>query len=442
MAVISRSPGKASIKEAYVYTTLGNKRVDITKYAMHIDVYEDIYAPFVYCDIVLIDYNQFAAEFPLAGEEYFVFTWQSEGGKLCRYHFLLYKNDTGGYTPTQSAKGYVLRGVTLERAFDSGKTVSRSFTGSYSDIAAAIFDTYIASDAGGLGVEYEPSRSIGRFVAPQWSPLKCIDYCRKRAVSRGEARSPFVFFRNTDGYRFMSLNGLFNTEMSKPSAQVVHRYSAKTTSAMFDEKQEPGVVADIIAFDIVSYYDTVAKIDMGTYNTHGYSFDLTTKSFVLRQQFNMSDTANKFQFGGGNSGVHNRLEFMQNFDNTRCVALYVPTDVGLELASDDTKTQKDLYPDYMAEMAAYTGMVGEYNVQYTIYGDSNVSAGQVMTINVPTASDVGRDEKSARKADMLFSGSFLLARVKHSFEFNEQVDYSIRISGINGSRSVKTESLQ
>lgn len=425
--------GKGIISEAYIYNTISGKKVPILNYLLNIDIYEDIYTPYVYCDMVFADYDSVANIFPLAGEEYFVFAFQSLGGKVSKYHFMLYNKENVAATGTNSATAYVLRGVTLERAFDSGKTVSTAFKGTCSSIAGQIFDRFIAVDTGGLSLNYEPSRSVEHYIPPQISPLAAIEEMRKRAVSISEARSPFLFFRSSNGFYFMSMNGLFNVAAAEPSAKITHRYVSSNPGAEFDEETQLRTNADIVSFEINTLYNTLEKIDNGGYNAHSYSFDLTTKWFGARQFFNMTDAVGKFQLGG--SGVHNRASFMENFNNTRCVAYYHPTDLAREFMG----TTKDMYPEFMAEMTAYSNMVSEYNVNFTIYGDSNVTCGQVMKVLVPKSRDTSDNGGKTHEASDLYSGSFLLDSVRHSITIGENVDYFTVVSGINGARDVSIE---
>lgn len=425
--------GKGVISEAYIYNTNSGKQVPILNYLLNIDIYEDIYTPYVYCDLVIADYDSIATLFPLAGEEYFVFSWQSMNGKLCKYHFMLYNKENAAATATNAATGYVLRGVTLERAFDNGKTVSTAFTGTCSTIASQVFDRYIAQYTDGVKLNYEPSRSVEHYIPPQISPLKTIEQLRQRAVSVSEARSPFLFFRNSEGFYFMSMNGLFNVAAQAPGAQITHRYVNTNPGAEFDDEGQSRTSADIIEFEINTLYNTLEKIDNGGYNAHSYSFDLTTKWFGARQFFNAVDASGKFQLGG--QGIHNRASFMENFNNTRCVAYYHPTDLAREFMG----TTKDMYPEYMAEMNAYANMVSEYNVNYTIYGDSNVTAGQVMKILVPKSRDAKGSDSKVHEISKLYSGSFLLDSVRHSLTIGENVDYFTIISGVNGARDTQIE---
>lgn len=425
---VENTRGKAIIKNAYVYSNTDKTHVPIIDYIKTINIFEDIYTPFVYCEILIIDPDGLALKWPLSGEEFLVFSFQSPEGKIVNYHFLLYKNTTGGMTASASLKGYVLHGVTLERAFDSGMTVDASYVGTYAHIAGQIFDDYVKKFADGFEFNFEPSKSVYTYTPQQMSPLAAILYCRNRAISTSAAKTPFLFFRNSEGYTFMSMNGLFNKSASEPLAQITHHIAGKTLSAEDDVSDAMNKV-DIIDFDVVSFYDTVAKIDSGAFNTHTYTFDLTTKHFGLRKKYNLADAVGNFQLGGSNKSA-NREKFYGVFANTRTVAHYVPTNVGREI---DGTTTTDFFADHTGEMQSYLNMVTEYNIHYTMYGDSNITAGQVMKIAIPEARDVANTGQ-VHGADQMYSGNFLVCRVKHILDINENVDYFIRVSAINGAR--------
>lgn len=430
--------GRAIIKEAVIYNGDGVS-LSVTDNLISVQIYEDIFNPFVSCEMMLVDYDSLAKKFPLVGEEFFRFSYQSIDGKVVSYEFFLGTKDTAGMTEMNTAKGYVLRGVTKERAFDTAKTVSRAYTGTYASIAGQIFDDYIRLDSDGNMFNFEPSRGVGRFISPQLSPLAAIDFCRARSIATGESRTPFTFFRSSEGFSFTSISGLFNRQGSLPSAKITHTYAARQLPAEYDEKLANGVKVDIVNFEIASFYDTTEKIDSGAYNADCYSFDLTTKAFVLNKRFNLVEDGNKFQLGG--QGYINRASFAETFANTRCVAYYLPKDCSWEM-NDQNSTQKDLYTEYVGEMKAYANLLSEYNIHYTIYGDSNVTAGQVMKIVVPQSREVAAKGEGRGMVDKMYSGSFLCARVVHTFSFNENVDYYVHISAVNGARNHDIEGLR
>lgn len=433
------SRGRAKILQASIYSGSTGVSIPVMNNIQSVTIHEDIYTPYVSCSIVLLDYESVVNKFPLAGEEYFHIKFQSYKGREVDFNFLLYKNHNIGATALNTMKAMELHGVTLEYALDKAKTVTQAFRGTYASIVSEVFDTYIQKDAGGLDLSYEPSRGIAKVLPCFWSPLEVIDYCRTRAIASSATKTPFVFFRNADGYFFRSLNGLFNEMSGKPEARIVHAYAPRTVSATFDERDEvPGARVDIVDYHIDSYYNTIEKINWGAYNTDSYSFDILTKAFTLNKRFNLSEEGSKFQLGGA-GGVYNRQSFVEAFRNTRCSVSYVPTNIAHEIDGDSSK---DYYPDFVGEKNAYVNLLGEYNFRCTLYGDTDLTAGQVISISVPRAQDI--DTPSAKRAsqDKMLSGSFLITRLEHIITMNTNVDYYVRISAVNGARDYPVEGVR
>lgn len=424
-------PGKVSIDRADVYNNLG--KVSILNNLMQVEIYEDIYTPYVYCSLLVVDYNKLASELPLMGEESFVITFRSEGSRPITYVFYLYQQDRGAITSSNKAQGYLLHGVTLERAFDSAKTVAGAYKGSYASIAGQIYDDYIKKDTK-LEFQFEGSKSIARYVVPQLTPLQAIDHCMRRAVPNSNVYSPYTFFRNSRGFNFISFNTLFQ-KAGNESEDVVHVFGRPSPDPQKDEDGVSGGLAtrnDIISFEPQGKYNTVNKIDRGTYNMSSYSFDLTTKQYVLRKQFNLIESKKKFQLG--NVGEFNTDEFLQTFKNSRCHVDYRPTDFSIEIEG----TQTDFLPDAIGEMTSYLGLFAQQQVGVLMYGDSNYTAGQTITIQVykPT------DQNSTAERDDTHTGTYLISRMKHRIVFDTQNTYELHLTGVKGAMGDTMRGLQ
>lgn len=424
-------PGKVIIESATIYNSLNSN--SIINNLLSVDIYEDIYTPYVYCEILIIDYNKLASSLPLMGEEFFTIRFKTSEGQFISYTFYLYQQDNGAIMSNNKAQGYSLHGVTLERAFDATKTVSRAYKGSYASIAGQIYDDFVKKDIG-LEIEYEPSKSIVRYIVPQLSPLEAINYCKKKAIPNSGVYSPYTFFRNARGLHFISFNSLFQMA-GNASENIIHIFGNSSSNPTSENEEIVGgsrTRTDIISFEPNSKYNSVNKIDRGTYNSLSYSFDLTTKQYILRKQFNLKDNKNKFQLG--NSGEFNSEQFLDTFTDTRCYVEYMPTDFSIELEG----TQTDFYPDAIGEMNSYLGLFGQQEVSMLMYGDSNLTSGHVLTVGVykPT------DQNIIPEFDQTLSGNYLIARIKHSLIIGTQNTYELHITGIKGAMGDTLRGLQ
>jgi hypothetical protein len=101
-------------------------------------------------------------------------------------------------------------------------------------------------------------------------------------------------------------------------------------------------------------------------------------------------------------------------------------------------TQTDFLPDAVGEMNAYLGLFGQQQVGILMYGDSNFTSGQTITVDVykPT------DQSKTPQMDNTHSGTYLISRIKHSITFGTQNTYELHITGTKGAMGDTLRGLQ
>ena len=73
-----------------------------------------------------------------------------------------------------------------------------------------------------------------------------------------------------------------------------------------------------------------------------------------------------------------------------------------------------------------------------MYGDSNYTSGQTMTVQVykPT------DQNKAAEKDDTHTGNYLIARIKHRILFDTQNTYELHVTGVKGAMGNTVKGLQ
>lgn len=407
--------------------------VDATKYVVGFSIFEDVYSPFVYIELAVADFDGLNKKFPLLGEEFLTVSFKTSRSKEVNYIFLLYKSDQSSVFKMNNAQAYILRGITLEKSFDFTKTVSEAYRGTPTEIADSLFNTYISKDTNKT-LKYEQSKGVTKIVFPEVSPLRAIDYCKKKAIPNSAAASPFMFFQNSEGYNFVSLNTLYNSGIANRDPYKHVLATGQNNPLNIYEQSVGGeeFKSDVISFQMQSNYDTISKIDFGAFNNATYSFDLTTKQYVFRKQFNLSQNFNKFTLGS--SGETNTKQFMQTFNDKELQKQNIITDFSLQLEG----AQHDFFPDVVGEVIAYSNIVAEQNAKILMYGDSNITAGQVLYFQTFAADD----SNERRKVDPQKTGNYLLSAVRHDIILDSQTSYKLSISAIKGNNDLTVEEMK
>jgi hypothetical protein len=420
--------GKVIIESAVINTR--DEQYDIQPYLTTISIFENIYSPYVYCHLLIHDYDELSRKIPLIGEEYLTLRFHTPGSDSIGYTFMLYKRDSVATNDLNNATTYVIRGITNEKALDSSRVVSTAMTGTVAGIADRIFVEHIQSlNLNELFIE--PTKGITKFTFPSCTPLEGMEMMRRKAVSKENIMpSPYVFFLNKDGYHFRSLNTLFAEMAKEQQNKPIHTYGITDADPTKDDLFELNgqyYKNDIQHFSLEQMYDTLNQIEEGVYSNYSYSFDLTTKQFTQRGQHNAAINGNGMTLG--TMGEYHTSKFLKDFEGAANKSYYSVVDFALELEG----TTKDWIPEVIGQMNSYKHLLQQH-ASMLLYGDTDISAGQVISVEVPRAtSDKAADRTAGRREDPFQSGLYLIATLRHDILIDGDATMNTSLTAYKGS---------
>lgn len=406
----------------------GAKVLDIKNYVISISIAEDIFSPFITCEVNVVDFNQIAFNFPLVGEEFLVVNFWVDQEKPSSFTFNLYKNGGGGVSENNKFEVYTLYGITPEKLIDGTIRVSQSFRGSYSEIAQRIFEENFSKFGKELTVE--PSKGSHLYVSPNITPLTVIDLCRKRALSVKEPFTPYLFFQNQKGYYFTSIHNLFKDSTNRNRGNREHVYGLNLkedgfrTSHLSSYKVDGNRYNDVGAFGVVDKYNTLDKLTRNVFRATSKSFDLTTKAFI-QKEYKLDSKGNNY-FLGNNNGLPNSESFIRRFDGKGNAGPFIVTDVAREYDGSST----DFYPEYAASLNSYKELITQERLNISIYGDNTIMAGDAFNFTsfLPDG-----------KVDPFVSGNYLVSSLKHVITIDSQTNYILALECLRGDFAKKKE---
>lgn len=421
------------VQSIYITSLDGSKVLDIKSSVIAISIVEDIFSPYISCELSILDFNNIVNTFPLVGEEYLIINFQKEdaGGletTQTSYTFLIYKQSKGGIGENNKFQGYVLNGVSIERFLDNSLNFSQSYHASYGEMVRSIYNQYFSSS--GKEVVVEPTKGIHKFIAPAVSPLTAINMIKKRSLSTKEPYSPYVFFQNQKQIVFSSINTLFSNAIQSARAKISHYY----TNALLqqDTSMAPPLILgdnsvnDIISVSILNKYDSISKADSNVYSGTSKYFDLTTKAYV-RRPFNFTEKKSEF-FLGNPKGTETSASFADKLSGSGIGGPFSFTDIGTVVDG----VSQDFYPEAKMSMIAYRELILQERIVINMYGNNNIKAGDA--INLALTLPDG-------KIDPTLSGYHLISSVKHMITFDNQSTYMLSLECLKGSYIKKVEDL-
>lgn len=251
---------------------------DITNQIMAIQIFEDLFSPFITGTLEVKDSLDLLNLFPFTGEEFLhlkISTPTLQKGNIDG-KFYVYKMSNRVPSGDKSFV-YTLSFISREAIIDLNKKISKSFGGKCSDIAK----TLLTDTANGLqitrNVVIEETGNRTKFISNFWSPVKNINTLLETSVNKNGSSS-YVFYEDRYGFNFVSLESLYNQE--KTFQEFIYDHYVR--DMLPDGKSVRNVNEDykrIRDINIPTAYDYIERTRSGMNGSRLFTYDILTKRF-------------------------------------------------------------------------------------------------------------------------------------------------------------------
>lgn len=396
-------PGDCQITKITLYSDDGQRQADIRNQVRTIDIYESVLTPIMYCEMMINDSNDLLRQFPILTEEYIELEYKlpsSENPSRHKFHVKSIKDIDPN--SQQKSKTYKLVCVSMEMVNNSKTRVDARFGGYrdqnnvlhgnevHKDIERILKD-YLQTDK---TYEFEICKGIDELLVTRIQPFRAIDMLRRRAISKTYESSSFCFFENKRGYVLSTLERLFD----KGKDVVGDKIFWTDTDSGNDVAQN--MMRNIIGYKQIHFADSIEKMNQGGFFNNVGLLDITTGKYTKTSYDDSKDSAKFKSVEGPALGENSSFFTKKHVDKTSKTLLMVG-------ASDRAE---NFLPQKVSVLQAYTQKLMHSLVRIYVYGDDQITAGDVIECHFPTAT--GTTEKD-HKEDRLQSGKFLISKVRH-----------------------------
>jgi hypothetical protein len=234
-----------------------------------------------------------------------------------------------------------------------------------------------------------------------------------------QSKSPgadMVFFENSNGYWFKSLQTLF-----KQKSFATYYFNPKNISQDMQQK-----ISNIITFDVLDAFDMINGISSGAFVNKVITIDPLTRQFKTTS-FNYDEYFNK-------SGSLNDSKLTSNYKNRLGYSNYETPSNELQTGSfrlmvgnNNQKKQPFVSPRanavaedinaeiFMSNRTAQLALANYIRVKVSVPGNPQLTVGMPIDLNIfamkpVTYSDAG---SNAKELDPFYSGKYLISAVRH-----------------------------
>lgn len=388
-------PGDVKIKTLAISTHTG-VIVSLMDMYVELSVFEDMLSPYMTASISIVDGVGILKSAPLLGGEAVIIEFETPTRKSAKYTFFVKSiDDVDMVAPMYTSYSYTLQCISEEAFVNNTKVVSKTYTGTISDMIANILKKDLGSKK---DFYYDETKGIQDFVVNYEKPFTAIRKLSKRAVSLQEKSSSFMFYEARDGFYFMTLESI--AKLKKDS--IGDKVFVNVPMSGAKDVNNPEEFRHLLGMAVSDTPSLVEDIDSGVMNSQIKTFDLLSKS-MRTTKFNITDKVKDFT----------------GFNTKGSEAIRLPEKIINKYGSDTSKIyyrvsdggSKETYiDDMLASKAAYTMLALKSPNLINAHGDSTLSVGDLITVKYAKASGIDGDTK---KEERYTSGNHLVIRLRH-----------------------------
>ena len=391
--------GEAVIRQVEI-TSSNGKKVDITNQVAQINVYEDIFSPFISLSIVIRESQDFLTCLPLMGEETLMLEVATPGyvkrEQIIKGKFYIYKLSDREELNKKSTV-YVVHAVSIESLYDLNTRNAKAYRGKPSDIAKELLGKEgLNTDK---GVFIEDTVNAVKYVSNFWTPVKNLNYLCSLARNKNESPS-YLFYENRYGFNFLSLEALFISDTYQRF--VKDDYSAKTSQMGKVQKDLNEDYMRILNFNVKTSYDSLKNIPNGTYASRMHTFDMVKKKYTITDYHALQN-----------------FEKQKHLNKAASFSEYRPTSVLSSLfnqfkhySAHEGFNDSSITPG-LQERTSLINLLTSNNVEITILGRTDYTIGQKVHLTIPKSGPVGSKD-SSDDVDSDHTGHYIITAINHS----------------------------
>jgi hypothetical protein len=375
-------PGDVIIKTISLFTDKGT--VNFLEHVQAISLYESIFTPGVCVELSVWDTQNMATELPILGGQRIAIELQTPGRKSLKYDVVITKIRDGIPAGNNRTKSYIIMATSPEVLRSASNQVSKAYNTNISSMVNDIVKKFLGTSK---KVDIESTKGVQKLLVQSQNPFDAITMMRHRAISVQNKSSSYVFFENQDGFNFKTLESL-------AAGSVGDRVFINDETLRTDIKQP--MFRNILCYEEPQQSDTASRIKAGGLRNDVQKFDFKTLKYErTKSTFNAGDFKNP-------DGT------MKNMDASDLKQYSRGSATNRWVVHDSSKSDTFIADGLGSKVSAISAF-GQSSLLLEVFGDSELTAGQVIEVKNPEHATTTTQPKEHR----LLSGKYIIAFLHH-----------------------------
>ena len=430
--------GQFNIDEVKIFSSSGTV-IDITKLVVAMNLYEDVYKTAVTGTIAVSDTNNIIMEAPIIGQEFIGFKISTRG--LDKFaldyseHVFAITKVIARASSNPGAQAYSFYFCSPEGLRDTRVRVSKSYTNSLDAIVEDILTApqYINSKKTFF---IEPTKGIRRITVPYIHPFKFINHLKQDAISAKHDSPHYMFYENTLGYHFRSLDSLF-------AQKAIATFHTGDKGSIEDVEKDPRNIEEeykrVMQFQVSGNSDMLQNVVTGMLASNIITHDIFRKEYRVDDFEYFNDFFDNYRINYDETKKDNPIYNeapIDEFDNDvsmftdarRYVHPTSTTENNIDaqhyekfpaiagVIQRNTFTANNIPKTIMSRQSKLAELTKGVSVTIEVHGTTTLHVGAIVNFSAPV---VGA-QHSGEKFDKYLSGRYMIKTLKHTFDFSER----------------------
>lgn len=376
-------PGDVVIKTISMFTDQGV--VNIVEHVKELSIYESILTPGIIAELTVYDTKNIASMLPILGTERLTITLATPGRDDLNYDLIVTGYEDSVVSNNARTKAYILKAMSPEVIRNKTNQVTKAYNTNVSNMVSDIIKQYLKTKK---SVDVQDTRGIQKIIIPTIQPFDAIKMLRKRAISISDKSSSYVFFENNEGFHFKTIENLFT------SGSVGDRIFTNNPTLHIDVSQPD--FRNVIDWEQPDQFNVVDRLSDGGLSTDILKFDFKTLKYTRK-----SSTFNPSDFKNADGTLKNPdPSTMDQYKNASGTQTWV---------AHDSSNPDTFLADGLGPRASGMGILGQGSILLHVFGDSELSAGQLIEVKLLESSTA----TEAPKEHHQLSGQYVIAFLRH-----------------------------
>lgn len=383
------------VKMATLLSIPQEKSVPLKSMLTKLEIYGTVFDPTMVAVFYLNDVSGILQRLPMIGEEVIELEIETPGNAPLEKVFFVHKVSEIGFDPNGSSASIRIDAVALEQVRATSCNVDLGVRGLISDSVKSILKDYVKLEDD-IKLNVEDTQGVESYVLPGWNAWESIAFLKRRAVSP-RFFSPYLFFEDTQGFNFISVEGLIE---QKKRDKPPETYTAAPFQVEVAANPEAGTIRpeqkrNVENLRIVNKASTIEQVNTGGMRNTIQAFNLLRKE-VVETQTSYEDLQNNVRAPLDDSFKPIHSGRLKDIIGNGTRRILVPSDNGNVASRTENFGRREMF----------IRQISDLEIGFDMYGNSSLDPGDVIRLEAPMTTGM-------QEEDSQLSGNYIITSFCH-----------------------------